>query len=135
MVDTERHERLIEIFQELAELNVHTPVIVEGKRDAAALRELGLKGDIIVYNTGLSMHEFSESVLQEHAQVVLLMDWDSTGQTLQDKLAHELAGCWESNERYRRILRALCQKEIKDMEGVPGLIRRLSLNAIARPEG
>ena len=135
MVDTERYERLLEVLEELSEVNSHTPVIVEGRRDSEALRELGLRGDIIAYNTGLSMHEFSESVLQRHGRVVLLMDWDSTGQKLQDRLARELAGHWEEHESFRRLLRVLCQKEIKDMEGVPGLIRRLSVNAIARPEG
>lgn len=135
MVDTERHERLTEILEELADLNSHTPVIVEGRRDAEALRELGLTGEIIVYNTGLSMHEFTESVRHGHGRVVLLMDWDSTGQKLQDRLMRELAGLWEEHESFRRLLRVLCQKEIKDMEGVPGLIRRLSINAIARPEG
>jgi 5S rRNA maturation endonuclease (ribonuclease M5) len=135
MVDTERYERLLEVFEDLSEVNRHTPVLVEGRRDAEALRELGLRGEIEVYNKGLSMHEFCESVLEKHDRIVLLMDWDSTGEKLQDRLSRELAGHWEEHESFRRLLRVLCQKEIKDMEGVPCLIRRLGLNAIARPEG
>ena len=135
MVDTERYERLLEVMEELSETNLHTPVIVEGKRDAEALRKLGLTGDIIAYNTGMSSHEFCEAIANKHPRVVLLMDWDSTGQRLQAMLSSELQGHWEEHERFRRLLRVLCQKEVKDIEGVPGLIRRLETNAIVRPEG
>jgi len=135
MVDTERYERLLEVMEELSETNLQTPVVVEGKRDEAALRELGLTCDIITYNTGKSAHDFCEAIANEHSSVVLLMDWDSAGQRLQEKLSHELQGHWEEHESFRRLLRVLCQKEVKDIEGVPGLIRRLEANAIARPEG
>lgn len=135
MVDTERYERLLEVMEEISETNLHTPVIVEGKRDAEALRELGLTGDIIAYNTGMPSHEFCEAMADNHPRVVLLMDWDSTGQRLQAMLSRKLQGHWEEHERFRRLLRVLCQKEVKDIEGIPGLIRRLEANAIARPEG
>ena len=135
MVDTERYERLLEVIEKLREVNGHVPVVVEGKRDAAALRALGIEGEVITYNRGLSVHQFSEEVMETHDRVVLLMDWDRAGEKLQGRLARELAGLWEEHSDYRRVLKILCQKEVRDMEGIPGLIRRLSINAIARPEG
>lgn len=135
MVDTERYERLLEVLEELDEASLHAPLIVEGKRDREALRSLGVKGDIISLNRGQGMHEFAESVAGSHERVVLLMDWDSTGEKLQERLTREFKGMWEEHESFRRLLRVLCQKEVRDIEGLPALIRRLSANAIARPEG
>ncbi|MEK6651970.1 MAG: hypothetical protein AABY50_03470, partial [Nitrospirota bacterium] len=48
----ERASRLREVFEALCERNKNVPVIVEGKRDAAALRELGLDGEIITLHSG-----------------------------------------------------------------------------------
>lgn len=135
MIDTERYERLREVLDDLMELNMRVPVLVEGKRDEAALRELGLTGEIIMIHSGQGVHELCEEIVSRHRSVVLLMDWDTTGEKLNEKLSMQMQGHWEEHADFRRLLKVLCQKEIKDMEGIPGLIRRLKANAIARPEG
>lgn len=43
-IDLERAERLREVFEILHDINESAPIIVEGKKDALALRELGLNG-------------------------------------------------------------------------------------------
>ena len=133
-IDTQRYERLLEVLEELAEINLDVPVIVEGKRDKAALRELGLEGEVITINRGIPIDEMCQDIAEDHERVVLLMDWDGTGQSLDRRLRQELSGMWEEHERFGRLLRVLCQKEVRDIEGIPSLVRRLSRNAIPRTE-
>ena len=41
---------------------------------------------------------------------------------------HHLKGHWEEFSSFRELLKVLCQKEIKDIEGIPKLLRRLEGN-------
>jgi 5S rRNA maturation endonuclease (ribonuclease M5) len=126
--DIERAERLREVLDDLYEANKLVPVIVEGKKDAVALRKLGLVGEIITFNRGLSIYEFCEDISDRHRRVVLLMDWDSEGNSLQKKLGRGLEGHWEEFSPLRKILQILCQKDVKDIEGIPKLLDRLEGN-------
>jgi 5S rRNA maturation endonuclease (ribonuclease M5) len=123
--DTERSVRLREVFEDLQELNKETPVIVEGKKDASALRSLGLMGDIITLHNGQDLYDFCDEVIQQHSRVILLLDWDRKGEALNKILSQNLKGHWEEFSSFRELLRILCQKEIKDIEGIPALLRRL----------
>jgi len=129
IADSERAMRIREVFADLADLNEEVPVIVEGKRDAEALREMGLSGEVITYNRGLGVHEFCDEIHARYAKCVLLMDWDGVGESLMSKLGPELGGMWEEFTNYRRLLKAMCQREVKDIEGIPGLIRKLELHS------
>ena len=60
--DTERAERLRKIIEALHEINQIIPVIVEGKKDASALRRLGLPGDIITLHNGKNLYDFCEDI-------------------------------------------------------------------------
>ena len=132
--DAERAERLRDLIDELTGINStehgDVPVIVEGKRDKAALITLGLTGKIITYNQGLGVHDFCEQIAENYNEVMLLMDWDREGNALQQKLGRELAGQYEKFKRFRETLILMCQKEIKDIEGVPALLRRLEAGMV-----
>jgi 5S rRNA maturation endonuclease (ribonuclease M5) len=128
--EAERAERLRELIEALAEVNAHVPVIVEGKRDKAALKALGLAGEIITYNRGMNVHDFCEHIAADHAEAVLLMDWDREGDALQRKLGRELRGLWEDHKHFRETIRLMCQKEVKDVEGLPALLRRLEAGMV-----
>jgi 5S rRNA maturation endonuclease (ribonuclease M5) len=119
------------VFDDLQELNKHIPVIVEGKKDASALRSIGLMGDIITLHNGQDLYEFCDDVAQRHDRVVLLLDWDRKGEDLNRILSHNLKGHWEEFSSFRELLKILCQKEIKDIEGIPALLRRLEGNETA----
>jgi 5S rRNA maturation endonuclease (ribonuclease M5) len=129
--DTERSARLREVLEDLQELNKRIPVVVEGKRDASALRSLGLMGDIITLHNGQDLYEFCDDVARTHYRVILLLDWDKKGEDLNKILSHNLKGHWEEFSSFRELLRILCQKEIKDIEGIPALLRRLEGNETA----
>ncbi len=123
--DLERAGRLREALEALYEANKRTPVIVEGKKDALALRNLGLVGEIITLHRGNSLYEFSEEVSEKFHKVILLLDWDDKGEALHKILAANLRGQWEEYSGFREILRILCQKDIKDIEGIPKLLKNL----------
>jgi 5S rRNA maturation endonuclease (ribonuclease M5) len=123
--DTERAVRLREIFENLQDVNKKIPIIVEGKKDASALRSLGLMGDVITLHNGQNLYDFCDGVAQRYHRVVLLLDWDRKGENLNRILSQHLKGHWEEFATFRDILKILCQKEIKDIEGIPALLRRL----------
>lgn len=124
-VDTQRAERLREVLEFLYEANKLVPVIVEGRRDAHALRKLGLVGEIITLHRGKGIYEFCQHIDSNHRKAILLLDWDKEGEMLFRRLGRNLSGHWEEFSIIRESLKALCQKDIKDVEGIPSLLRRL----------
>ncbi len=124
----ERASRLREIFETLCERNKDIPVIVEGKRDALALRELGLQGEILMLHGGQSIYDFCEDISEKFHRVIILLDWDEKGKSLNKALCRRLNGQWEEFSAFRELIKILCQKEIQDIEGIPKLIRRLEAN-------
>jgi 5S rRNA maturation endonuclease (ribonuclease M5) len=127
-VDIDRAERLREVIEYLQEINKRVPVIVEGKKDASALRSLGLTGDIITLHNGSGLYDFCDNIAERFHRVILLLDWDRKGEDLNRALSKHLRGHWEEYSSFRELFRVLCQKEIKDIEGIPTLLRRLEGN-------
>ncbi|MEK6581350.1 MAG: toprim domain-containing protein [Nitrospirota bacterium] len=121
----ERASRLREVFEALCERNKNVPVIVEGKRDAAALRELGLEGEIITLHSGQSIYDFCEDISERFHRVIILLDWDEKGESLSKTLCKHLNGQWEEFSAFRELIKILCQKDINDIEGIPKLLRRI----------
>lgn len=126
--DTERAERLREILTDLQEVNEIIPIIVEGKKDASALRKLGLQGEIITLHNGKSLYDFCAEILDRFSRVIILLDWDRKGENLNKTLSAHLEGHWEEFAHFREIIKLLCQKDINDIEGIPKLLMRLEGN-------
>ena len=127
-IDLDRAERLREVFEILHDINESAPVVVEGKKDALALRELGLSGEIIKLHGGKNLYDFCEDLISRFDRVILLMDWDRKGEELTRALSVHLEGHWEEFASFRELLRLLCQKEISHIEGIPKLLKRLEGN-------
>jgi 5S rRNA maturation endonuclease (ribonuclease M5) len=125
-LDADRAERLKETLQQLFEANRHAPVVVEGKRDAQALRQLGFTGTITTVHAGKGLYEFCDGLAETGLPVILLMDWDSKGEQLHRTLAGHLGGLWEEFSSLRDAIKGLCQKDIQEIEGIPGLLERLT---------
>jgi 5S rRNA maturation endonuclease (ribonuclease M5) len=130
--DTERAERLREVFSGLSEVNHRFPIIVEGKNDANALRKLGLEGEIITLHSGKNLYDFCEDIMEKFPRVVILLDWDTKGEDLYKSISRNLRGHWEEFSVFRDVIKILCQKEIKDVEGIPKLLMRLEGNEYSR---
>ena len=77
------------------------PVLIEGKKDEAALRRLGFTGPVERVNRGwdrerLVAHLFETYGTKNRADsgdaIILLMDWDRTGGRLQHDIGNSLEG-------------------------------------------
>ena len=126
--DLERAERLRLTIEKLYETNKQVPVIVEGKRDARALKKLGLIGEIITLHRGQNLYEFCIDIEERFQKIVILLDWDNNGDNLFKTLSENLKGHWEEFSWFRDLLRMLCQKDISTVEGIPKLLKRLEGN-------
>lgn len=123
--DVERAERLRKIIEALYEINKSIPVIVEGNKDLSALRELGLVGEIITLNRGKNLYDFCFDIAERFQKVIILLDWDKKGESLTKTISAHLNGYWEEFSYFRELFKVHCQKEIRDIEGIPKLLRRL----------
>jgi len=65
-------------------------VIVEGKKDELALREVGFMGEILVYNNFKGIINFVDYVSKRRRKVILLLDRDRNGRTLTSKILKKL---------------------------------------------
>lgn len=125
-VDWERAEKIKEVLHYLYEINKLVPIIVEGKKDKKALKDIGFDGQIITLHSGKSIYEFSENIANRFEKVVLLIDWDEKGEELYSKMGEHLQGMWEDFASIRELLKILCQKEISEIEQIPILFRRIA---------
>ena len=109
--------------------NLDCPVVVEGKKDTSALKNLGYNGLIIELNDGRSVLSTVENLAQKlgsSGKFVIMTDWDRTG----GKLAKQLKEYGESSDLYpdltiRRSLALLFSKDISCIEELPTVIRTL----------
>ena len=65
-------------------------VIVEGRKDEIALREIGFKGEILVYNNFKGIINFVDYVSRKGKKVILLLDRDRNGRSLTSKILKKL---------------------------------------------
>ncbi len=100
--------------------------MVEGRKDVKALRSIGLVGEIVTIHSGKSIYEFAEQIAEKFHKIILLTDWDEKGEQLLKAVGKETEGMWEEFSGIRVVLKALCQKNIKDIEGIPALLQRLA---------
>ncbi len=126
MNEEDRVLGLIDLVEELKGANLEAPVLVEGRKDVASLRALGLEGEILVINTGKTLFVRSEEIAREFKKVIILTDWDRRGGQLARKMKEDL----EANEccvdlQFRRDIARLSKKEIACVEEMASYIGRL----------
>ena len=104
------------------------PIVVEGKKDAQALRELGIEGKVVTVKTGGK--SFLEATVEIEnlgvGAVVLLLDFDRRGKegTLRLKRDLERAKI-KVDIRFWRELEALVGREIQCIESLPAYMSTL----------
>ena len=107
----------------LAEENKTVPIIVEGDKDIQALRKLGISGEIIRFNQGLSIPDFCDMISRKYHSIILLADWDKKGGFLCSTIRKNLEGLVEINTRYREMFAK--RTTIRTLEGLPSWIETL----------
>lgn len=105
-----------------------TPIVVEGKKDAEALQELGVKGSIIMVKAGGK--SFLEATMEieklSASEVILFLDFDRRGEEGTKRLMESLErGKIHVNVRHWRELRRLAGREIHCIEGLPSYLSTL----------
>lgn len=128
----EKHlEDVEKILEKLKLLNREYAVIVEGKKDEDALRNLCLNGRIIRIVGSIS--DMCEEISKEHKKVIILTDWDKKGGDLCRRLKKYLeANTVKHDDRIRAELAELCKKEIKDVESLFTYVGNLRKRCLKR---
>ena len=120
-------EDLEEALSELKEENKTVPIIVEGEKDQQALRKIGIKGEIIRFNTGMSIANFCDMISQKYKSVILLTDWDRKGGLLCSMIRKNLESRVKCNTKYREQFAK--RSTIRTVEGLPSWINTLKKKA------
>jgi 5S rRNA maturation endonuclease (ribonuclease M5) len=104
----ERFRRGISLLTELSESGV--PIAVEGPKDVAALRRLGLAGPIVKLGRHSILTLADE--LTQYDKLLVLFDFDERGEELARQLTEELQGHGIAilGEMRRKLRRAFCWK-------------------------
>ena len=128
--DPDSLEEVIESLQETSDRGA--AIIVEGPRDRRSLRDLGIKGPIIMASQRSAL-ELAESAAEEFDEIVVLTDWDRTGEELAQRMERHLR-CTQShaNLEIRKRLKQLVRREIKDVESLSRFVERVRAEACPR---
>lgn len=121
--EKERYEKLQLFVAKLIDAAIKgCPVLVEGKKDADALSELGVDGVILTLKTGgKSFFDVIQQIETLHpTEVVLLLDYDRRGQESTRRFQQELERLKiKANVRFWIELHALAGHEVQCIEGLP----------------
>ena len=116
-------EEVEKALQKLRELNQVIPIVVEGEKDVAALRLLGLEGLIIPLHSGKEIANFCDLLANQYESIILLTDWDKKGWKLARAIEQNLSGRTKCYTDFRLVF-AKCMG-VKRMEGVPSYLSKL----------
>ena len=121
--------RILDELRVMSESGV--PIIVEGRRDEAALRKLGITGVVHCLKArGESRHDFLEH-LDGIPDAIVLTDFDREGKKLETWLYKELSqrGIKSDLKLWSRI-RSLARTEVRSVEELPKFVRALEHRSV-----
>ena len=90
-------------------------VIVEGKRDSAALKKIGFSGKVLEFHKFGGMINFADSVAR-HETLILLFDGDRKGRYLTRKTIRLLQRRTKIDLRFKRKLTSITKGKIRFIE-------------------
>lgn len=103
-------------------------LVVEGEKDARALREIGIMSNIItVKSRGKSLTEIVDEIISAGSrEIILLMDFDRHGRELTKLLAKSLEAARIRVElSFWLSFSSLLSNDVKDVEGLATYIKTL----------
>ncbi len=126
-------ERIQQALADLAEESLKgVPIVVEGKKDVEALRDLGVEGPIFAVKTGgKSLIDAAEEIVKAaYPEVILFLDFDWRGRQGTARLCRELERARvRANLRFWRVLSGLARREIQCVEGLESYVETLERKA------
>ncbi len=90
-------------------------VIVEGKRDSAALKKIGFSGKVLEFHKFGGMINFADSVAR-HENLILLFDRDRKGRYLTRKTIQLLERRTNIDLRFKKKLTSITKGKIRFIE-------------------
>jgi len=132
MASAERKfESLTKLLQRLSvKAGKGVPIIVEGKKDLAALRKLGVEGRIIcAKNSRQVFVDFLDRV--QSREVILFVDFDEGGVSLAKEITQYLPGKGvKVDSVFWRSIRSLVRRDVRDVEGLPSYLEKLKKRVV-----
>lgn len=119
----EREEITLEIRSFIESLNHESKagavVVVEGKKDGNALREIGFDGEILVYNNFKGIINLVDYLSRKGGKVILLLDRDKKGKALTSKIITKLdLLCCHDNLYYKKWFVKMTRGKITCVENL-----------------
>ena len=125
----EKEEKLLKIIETLKEENAKgKPIVVEGKKDVAALHALGVTGTLITVKTGGK--SFLDAICEIEKtgapEVILFLDFDRRGKEGTKHLKHNLERAKiKTNTKLWRALSATAGNAIQCIESITAYLQTL----------
>lgn len=91
MNDEERLEGIEDVIGRLKEMSSDHVILVEGNKDVAALRNVGVEGDIFCVQSGGGPVRAAEYAWRSGKPAIILTDWDRRGGNLARLLRENLS--------------------------------------------
>ena len=105
----------IKKFMNLLNSQKNSAVVVEGKRDSAALVKLGYSGKILEFHRFNGMIKFADSAAQYHT-MILLLDGDRKGKYLTKKIIGLLEHRTKIDLLFKKKLVSITKGKIRFIE-------------------
>ena len=126
MNDEERLERFSEALDRLIDLSASHMILVEGNKDVAALRNLGVEGDFFCVQSGGGPVRAAEHAWRSGKPAIIMTDWDRRGGNLAHLLRenlHSLGVVYD--DAIRSDFAVTCRIYSKDVESLDSVYRLL----------
>jgi len=105
----------IKKFMDLLNSQKDSVVVVEGKRDSAALAKLGYSGKILEFHKFNGMIKFADSAAKYH-KIILLLDGDRKGKYLTKKIIELLERRTKIDLLFKKKLVSITKGKIRFIE-------------------
>ena len=134
MDDAERLEGIYAALDRLEGMLPTHVVLVEGIKDAEALRRAGIDGDFYLVQSGGGPVRAAEHAWRAGRPAVVMTDWDRRGGSLAEALRENLSSLGvRYDDTVRRDLAIFCRPYAKDVESLDSVIGLLEARTGAGP--
>ena len=125
----EKLEKIEETLVRLAEESAKgKPLLVEGKKDAQAVRDLGVTGVVLTLKTGGKNFLQTTTEIEElcKGEVILLLDFDRRGREGTNRLQRDLERAKiKANVKFWNELHGLVGREVQSIESLTSYLKTL----------
>lgn len=123
MTDSERLDAILAIAEEINGMASTHIILVEGLKDVASLKAIGVCGEFFCVQSGGGPVKAAEHVWHSGKQAIIMTDWDRRGGIVARSLRDNLSALdVKYDDRLRAELAILCRPYVKDVESVDAVV-------------